>query len=101
MEQNSNKQGHQSEESLGRLRRVAGLAPKDPELRLALAQALLENSLPDEAIDQLRSVITMSPNHLEARKLLDITSQEPSCTRETTAPPSPTPATQSNPSRRQ
>lgn len=77
MEQNSNKQGHQNEESLGRLRRIAGLAPKDPELRLALAQALLENSLPDEAIDQLRSVITMAPNHLEARKLLDIALQAP------------------------
>lgn len=78
MERNSQKQGQESPaEAVGRLRRVAKLAPKDPELRLALARALLDNSLTDEGINQLRSVITMSPNHLEARKLLDLALQVP------------------------
>jgi hypothetical protein len=31
----------------------------------------LDNSLTDEAIAEIRAVIAMSPNHLEARKLLD------------------------------
>ena len=73
MEQNPNRQGQETPAAaLGRLRRVAKLAPQDPELRLMLARALLDNSLTDEAIDQLRSVISMSPNHLEARKLLEL-----------------------------
>ena len=73
MEQNPEKQGQETPvETLSRLRRVARLAPQDPELRLMLARALLDNSLMDEAIEQLRSVISMSPNHLEARKLLEL-----------------------------
>jgi len=72
MEQSPNRKGQETPaEALGRLRRVAGLAPRDPELRLVLARALLDNSLTDEAIDQLRSVISMSPNNLEARKVLE------------------------------
>ncbi len=55
---------------LTRLRRVANLAPQDPELRITLARALLENGLPEEAINEIRAVIALSPNHLEARKLL-------------------------------
>jgi len=62
-------------ELLTRLRRVASLAPQDPELRLTLACALLDNGLPEEAIAQIRSAITLSPNHLEARKLLASASQ--------------------------
>ena len=64
-----------------RLRRVARLAPQDPELRLALARAPLEDSLAAEAIEQLRSVIAMSPNHLEARKLLELALQQPGAPR--------------------
>jgi len=72
MEQSPNRKGQETPAvALGRLRRVAGLAPRDPELRLVLARALLDNSLTDEAIDQLRSVISMSPNNLEARKVLE------------------------------
>lgn len=80
MEHDLKKQGHETrEEALGRLRRVAKLAPQDPELRLALARALLDNSSTEEAIDQIQSVIAMSPNHLEARKLLETAVQRPLC----------------------
>jgi predicted Zn-dependent protease len=73
MEQNPKREGRETPaEALGRLRRVAKLAPQDPELQLRLARALFDNSLTDEAIDQLRSVISMSPNHLEARKVLEL-----------------------------
>jgi len=72
MEHDLNEQRQEAPaEVLGRLRRVARLAPQDPELRLALARVLLDNSLTEEAINQIRSVIAMSPNHLEARKLLE------------------------------
>ncbi len=58
-------------ENLLKLRRLARLAPRDTELRLALARELMERSLTDEAITELRTVIALSPNHLEARKLLE------------------------------
>jgi hypothetical protein len=80
MEQDPKKQGQNTPaELLDRLRRVAKLAPQDPELRIALARALLDNSLTEEAIGQIRSVIAMSPNHLEARKLLETALQLPLC----------------------
>jgi cytochrome c-type biogenesis protein CcmH/NrfG len=59
------------EQRLSRLRRLVQLAPQDPELRYLLARQLVESSLVGEAIDLIRSVIAMSPNHLEARKLLE------------------------------
>ncbi len=58
-------------QDLGRLRRLASLAPHDPDLRLGLARKLLDCWLADEAVDQIRAVIAMAPNHLEARKLLE------------------------------
>lgn len=60
-----------AEQQLSRLRRMVQLAPHDPELRYLLARQLIESSLLDEAIDLIRSVIAMSPNHLDARKLLE------------------------------
>jgi len=58
-------------EDLVRLRRLASLAPHDPDLRLGLARRLLDFWQADEAIEEIRSVIAMVPNHLEARKLLE------------------------------
>jgi tetratricopeptide (TPR) repeat protein len=59
-----------AEQKLSRLRRMVLLAPHDPEFRYQLARQLFEFSLLDEAIDLIRGVIAMSPNHLDARKLL-------------------------------
>ena len=56
---------------LVRLRRLASLAPHDPDLRLGFARRLLDSWKADEAIEEIRSVIAMAPNHLEARKLLE------------------------------
>jgi len=61
-----------AEQRLVRLRRLVQLAPHDPELRFQLARQLVDSSCLDEAIDLLRSVIAMSPNHLDARKLLEL-----------------------------
>ena len=78
MEQNTKRHGQETPaEGLDRLVRVAKLAPQDLELRLILARALLENSRTDEAIDQVRYVIAMSPNNLEARKLLELALELP------------------------
>lgn len=62
--------GDRAGEDLPRLRRLVALAPLDPELRLDLARELLECWRADEAIAEIRGVIAMVPNHLEARKLL-------------------------------
>lgn len=56
---------------LSKLRRYAQLAPQDPEVHLALARELAEGSQPVEAATELQTVIALSPNHLEARKLLE------------------------------
>lgn len=56
---------------LRRLRRLARLAPHDPELRLALARELMGDAKVEEAVTELRAVIALLPNHLEARKLLE------------------------------
>jgi hypothetical protein len=64
----------EDDSSIGRvakLRRLARLAPRDPELRLALARELMRESPAEETITELRAVIALSPNHLEARKLLE------------------------------
>lgn len=57
-------------DDLEQARRLAVLAPHDPDLRLSLARKLLDCWFTDEAVDQIRAVIAMAPNHLEARKLL-------------------------------
>jgi hypothetical protein len=56
---------------LEQLRRWAALTPADPDARLAFARILLECRKADEAILEIRAVIAMIPNHLEARKLLE------------------------------
>jgi hypothetical protein len=56
---------------LSKLRRFVQLAPQDPEAHLALARELLAKALLDEAAAELHTVISHSPNHLEARKLLE------------------------------
>ncbi len=56
--------------TISRLRHLTSLAPQDPDLRLELARQLLEASLIDDAVREIRTVINMAPNHLEARKLL-------------------------------
>lgn len=53
------------------LRRLSALVPTDPDARLALARKLLDCRRVDEAVVEIRAVIAMFPNHLEARKLLD------------------------------
>lgn len=54
------------------LRRLSAKAPSDPDLRLALARVLLELEMWDAAEAELRAVIAMAPNSLEARELLDL-----------------------------
>lgn len=56
---------------LPRLRRLVSLAPRDPDLRLGLARRLLDCWQADQAIEELRAVIAIAPNHLDARKLLE------------------------------
>jgi len=62
--------GDGARDDLIRLRRLASLAPHDPDLRLGLASKLLDLWQADEAVEHIREVIAMAPNHLEARKLL-------------------------------
>jgi hypothetical protein len=59
------------DEDLDRLRRWSALTPADPDARLAFARKLLDCRKADEAILEIRAVIAMVPNHLEARKLLE------------------------------
>lgn len=61
-----------AEQSILRLKRLIQLAPKDADLRYHLARQLVAASQFDEAIPMLRSIIALVPNHLEARKLLDV-----------------------------
>ena len=56
---------------LERLRRSVGAVPTDPDTRLLFAKKLLDCRRADEAIVEIRAVIAMFPNHLEARKLLE------------------------------
>ena len=58
-------------DELERLRRQAGAVPADPDTRLLFARKLLDCRRVDEAIAEIRAVIAMFPNHLEARKLLE------------------------------
>jgi predicted Zn-dependent protease len=60
-------------QELERLRRLSALAPTDPDTRLAFARKLLDCRKADEAIPEIRAVIAMVPNHLEAWKLLEST----------------------------
>ena len=62
--------GDGARDDLIRFRRLASLAPHDPDLRLGLASKLLDLWQADEAVEHIREVIAMAPNHLEARKLL-------------------------------
>lgn len=56
---------------LSRLRQLVTLAPNDPDLRLDLAEVLLQHGFHEDAAVQVRAAIALAPNHLEARKLLD------------------------------
>jgi hypothetical protein len=58
-------------DELERLRRWSVAAPTDPDARLLFARKLLDCRRADEAIHEIRAVIAMVPNHLEARKLLE------------------------------
>jgi cytochrome c-type biogenesis protein CcmH/NrfG len=51
------------------LRRRLSLAPHNIELRLHLAQRLAERGQRREALDELRELVHLDPNHLVARKL--------------------------------
>jgi hypothetical protein len=68
---NDNSRSETVDADLVRLRRLSSLAPNDPDLRLKLADRLLNTSFLDDAIYEIRAVIAMAPNHLEARKLLE------------------------------
>lgn len=58
-------------DEMERLRRWSGAVPNDPDARLLFARKLLDCRRTDEAILEIRAVIAMFPNHLEARKLLE------------------------------
>ncbi len=58
-------------DELDRLRRWCAAAPSDPDIRLAFAKKLWDCRKAEEAILEIRRVIAMVPNHLEARKLLE------------------------------
>lgn len=60
------------EDELERLRRWTAAVPADPDARLAFARKLLDYRKADQAIVEIRAVIVMFPNHLEARKLLEL-----------------------------
>lgn len=61
----------QKQLELERLRRWSAAAPTDPDVRLLLARKLLECQQAEKAIEEIRAVIAIFPNHLEARKLLE------------------------------
>jgi predicted Zn-dependent protease len=63
--------GDCAQDDLVRLRRLASLAPHDPDLRLGLARRLLDSWQAEAAIEEIRAVIAIVPNNLEARKLLE------------------------------
>jgi hypothetical protein len=58
-------------DELERLRRCSGAVPSDPDTRLLFARKLLDCERADDAILEIRAVIAMFPNQLEARKLLE------------------------------
>jgi hypothetical protein len=60
-----------NQDELERLRRWSGAVPTDPDARLLFARKLLDCQRVDEAILEIRAVIALVPNHLEARKLLE------------------------------
>jgi Flp pilus assembly protein TadD len=57
-------------EALDILRKRLLVAPHDADLRLELAHALFALNHLEDATVELRKVIALSPNHLEARKFL-------------------------------
>ena len=59
-----------TEQPILRLKRLVQLAPQDADLRYQLARELVTVLKFDEAIQVLRSIVALVPNHLEARKLL-------------------------------
>ena len=54
---------------LRELRRRLSLAPHNNGLRLHLAQWLAEHGQRKEALEELRTLVRLDPNHLVARKL--------------------------------
>ncbi|MEX2299768.1 MAG: tetratricopeptide repeat protein [Bryobacterales bacterium] len=54
---------------LRELRHRLSLAPHNTALRLRLAQWLAEHGRRNEALEELRTLVRLDPNHLEARKL--------------------------------
>ncbi len=65
------------QEDLEQLRRLSARAPTDPDTRLAFARKLLDCRKAEEAVLEIRAVIAMVPNHLEARKLLESVREVP------------------------
>ena len=72
---------------LRELRRRMSLAPHNNSLRMRLAQWLAEHGRHGEALQELRTVVRLDPNHLVARKLREQLSQEHEST---DRPPPPT-----------
>jgi hypothetical protein len=58
-------------DELEQLRRWSRAVPTDPDARLLFVRKLLHCQRSDEAILEIRAVIALFPNHLEARKLLE------------------------------
>jgi thioredoxin-like negative regulator of GroEL len=56
-------------DDLAHLRYLLTLAPRDCDLRLRLAESLIERSLSQDALRELEAVIRIDPNNLAARKL--------------------------------
>lgn len=51
------------------LQRLVSMAPFDKELRLRLAKQLISVGRLEEAMDQIRAVIRLDSNNLQAREL--------------------------------
>lgn len=62
---------------LSELRRRLSFAPHNNELRLHLAQWLAEHGRRREALQELRTLVQLDPNHLVARKLREELVQSP------------------------
>jgi thioredoxin-like negative regulator of GroEL len=71
---------------LGELRRRLSLAPHNNDLRLYLAHWLADHGRRKEALDELRTLVRLDPNHLVARKLREELARAPE---PADSPPSP------------
>ncbi len=72
---------------LRELRRRMSLAPHNNSLRMRLAQWLAEHGRRSEALEELRTVVRLDPNHLVARKLREELARSPESAESPSSPP--------------